>query len=69
MDCRPIYNGEATKKVITKAVFKPFNLPFMNKITAGCEPSQFTVGTNKGALQIIVAITLLMEANPNWVVI
>ena len=65
MDCRPIYNGEATKKVITKAVFKPF----MNKITAGCEPNQFTVGTNKGALEIIVAITLLMEANPNWVVI
>ena len=37
MDCRPICKGEAIKKVITKALYKPY----MNKIKAGCEPSQF----------------------------
>jgi len=65
MDCRPICKGEAIKKVITKALYKPY----MNKIKAGCEPSQFSVGTNGGGSQLIMAITLLLEANPGWVVI
>ena len=38
-------------------------------IKAGCEPSQFTVGTNGGESQLIMAITLLLEANPDWVII
>ena len=63
MDCRQICKGEAIKKVITKALYKPY----MNKIKAGCEPSQFTLGTNGGGSQLIVAITLLLEANPDWV--
>ncbi len=38
----------------------------MNKIKAGCaEPSQFSVGTNGGGSQLIMAITLLLEANPD----
>ena len=41
----------------------------MNKIKAGCEPSQFSVGTNGGGSQLIMAITLLLEANPDWVII
>ena len=65
MDCRPICKGEAIKKVITKALYKPY----MNKIKAGCEPSQFSVGTNGGGSQLIMAITLLLEANPDWVII
>jgi len=43
-DCRPIWKGKAIKKVITKALYKPY----MNKIKAGCEPSPFSVGTNIG---------------------
>jgi len=65
MDCHLICKGEAIKKVITKALHKPF----MNNIKAGREPSQFAVGTNGGGSQLIMAITLLMEANPDWVVI
>jgi len=65
MDCRPICKGEAIKKVITKALYKPN----MNKIQAGCEPNQFAVGTNGGGSQLIMAITLLLEANPDWVII
>jgi len=58
-DCRPICKGEAIKKVITKALYKPY----MNIIKAGCEPSQFSVGTNGGGSQLIMAIALLLEAN------
>jgi len=65
MDCRLICKGEFIKKVITKALYKPF----MNKIEAGCEPSQFSVGTNGGGSQLIMAITLLLKANPDWVII
>jgi len=65
MDCRPICKGEEMKKVITKALYKPL----MNKIKAGCEPSQFSVGTSGGGSQLIMAITLLLEANPDWVII
>ena len=65
MDCRPICKGEAIKKVITKALYKPY----MNKIKAGFEPSPFAVGTNGGGSQLIMAITLLLEANPDWVII
>jgi len=65
MDCRPISKGEAIKKVITKALYKPY----MNKIKAGCEPSQFSVGTNGGGSKFIMAITLLLEAYPDWVII
>jgi len=36
---------------------------------SGYEPSQFAVGTNGGGSQLIMAITLLLEANPDWVVI
>ena len=48
---------------------KALRKSFKNKIRAGCEPSQFAVGTNGGGLQVVMAITLLMEANPDWVVI
>jgi len=65
MDCHPICKSEAIKKVITKALHKPY----MNKIKAGCEPSQFSVGTNGGGSQLIMAITLLLEANPDWLII
>jgi len=41
----------------------------MNTIKAGCEPSQFLVGTNGDGSQLIMAITLLLEANPDWVII
>jgi len=41
----------------------------MNKIKAGYEPSQFSVGTNGDGSQLIMAITLLLEANPDWVII
>jgi len=57
MDCRPICKGEAIKKVITKALYKTY----MNKIKAGCEPSQFTVGTNGGGSQLIMSITLFWK--------
>jgi len=60
MDCRPICKSEAIKKVITKILYKPF----MNIIKAGCEPSQFSVGTNGGGSQLTMAITLLLEADP-----
>ena len=65
MDCRPICKGEAIKKVITKALYKLY----MNKIKAGCEPSQLAVGTNGGGSELIMAITLLLDANPDWVII
>jgi len=64
MDCRLICKGEAIKKMITKALYKLY----MNKIKAGCEPSQFSVGTNGGGSQLIMAIALLLEANPDWVI-
>ena len=41
----------------------------MNKIKAGCEPSQFSVGTNGGRSHLIMVITFLMTANPDWVAI
>jgi len=65
MDCRPICKGEAIKKVITKTLYKPY----MNKTKAGCEPSHFAVETNGGGSQLIMSITLLLEANPDWVII
>ncbi len=65
IDYHPICKGESIKKVITKALYKPY----MNKIKAGCEPSQFAVGTNGGGSQLIMAITLLLEANPDWITI
>jgi len=65
MVCRPICKGEVIKKVITKALYKPYK----NKMKAGCEPSQFSVRTNGGGSHFIMAITLLLEANPDWVII
>ena len=41
---------------------------FNINIKAGCEPSQFVVGTNGGGSQLITAATLLLEAYPDWVV-
>jgi len=41
----------------------------MIKIKAGHESSQYAVGTNGGGSQLVVAITLLMGANPDWGVI
>ena len=54
---------EAIKKVITKTLYKPY----MNKIKARCELSQFSLGTNGGGSQHIMAITLLLEAKTDWV--
>ena len=65
IDCRPICKGEAITKVITKALYKLD----MNKVKAGYETSQFSVRTNGGGSQLITAITLLLEAKPDWVII
>jgi len=65
MDFRPICNGEVTKNIMTKAV----NVPFMNKVNAGSDPSQFLVGMIGSGSQLVVAIARLMEGNPDWVII
>ena len=65
MDCRPVCKGESLQKVITKELYSPF----MGKIREKCEPCQFGIGTKGSGSQLVMAITLLLEANPSWVVI
>ena len=65
MDCRPICKGESLRKLITRALY----VPFMPKIRAYCDPCQFGVGTKGGGAQLTMAIMLLLEANPDWVLI
>ena len=65
MDCRPVCKGESPRKVITKVLYSPC----LGKIREKCEPCQFGIGTNGGGSQLVMAITLLLEAHPSWVVI
>ena len=65
MDCRPVCKGESLRKVITKALYAPF----MEAIREKCDPCQFSIGTKGGGSQLVLAITLLLEANPEWVVV
>ena len=41
----------------------------MERIQTICDPCQFGVGTKGGGAQITMALRLLMEANPDWVLI
>jgi len=41
----------------------------MGRIQSICDPCQFGVGTKGGGAQITMALRLLIEANPDWVLI
>ena len=65
MDRGPVCKGESLWKVITKALYSPS----METIREKCKPCQFSIGTKGGGSQLVMAITLLLEANAGWVVI
>ena len=65
MDCRPVCKGESLRKVITKALYSPY----LSTIRKVCDPCQFGIGTSGGGSQLVMAIQLLLEANPSWTVI
>lgn len=65
MDCQTVCKGDSLRKVSTKALYAPF----MDKIHAKCDLQQFGVGRKEGGEPITMAIHLLIEANPDWVLL
>jgi len=63
MDCRPVAMGNTLRKAVTRALFDPF----LQDIIAETKPTQFGRGEKAGGLQMIFAISLILEACPNFV--
>ena len=65
MDCRPIAKGNSLRKVITSALMRPFK----QSIIAATAPTQFGGGLRSGGTILIFALMLLLESNPEFVLI
>jgi len=63
MDCRPVAMGNTLQKAVTRALFDPF----LQDIIAETKPTQFGCGEKAGGSQMIFAISLILEACPDFI--
>jgi len=63
MDCRPVAMGNTLRKAVTHALFDPF----LQDIIAETKPTQFGCREKAGGSQMISAISLILEACPDFV--
>jgi len=63
MDCRPVAIGNTLRKAVTRTLFNPF----LQDIIAETKPTQFGCGEKAGGSQMIFAISLILEACPDFV--
>jgi len=63
MDCRPVAMGNTLRKAVTGVLFDPF----LQDIIAETKPMQFGCGEKAGGSQMIFAISLILEACPDFV--
>ena len=65
MDCRPVVKGNSLRKLVTFALL----CPFKQAIIYSTAPTQFGRGLRSGRKILIFALMLLLETNPDFVLI